>query len=149
MTIKKAKWKEKKKEIKEVIAILIEETYRAQNSIKIKKINKAIEQRCQYFQSNQRRIIDLLTNNSKKSVQINRVMVTTEQDKYIETNPKEIKNEVEKYFTKAFKRRKTDFKRLNESWKKQYEPRNYIKQEWYKNLMKKPSMKELTEVIKE
>ena len=76
-------------------------------------------------------------------------MVTTEQDKYIETNSKEIKNEVEKYFTKAFKRRKTDFERLNESWKKQYEPRSYIEQEWYKNLMEKLSIKELIEVINE
>jgi CRISPR/Cas system-associated endoribonuclease Cas2 len=95
--------------------LLREEAYRVQNSIKMKEINKTIKQRCQYFQSNQRRMINLLTNNSKKSVQINRVMVTTEQNKYIETNPKEIKNEVEKYFTKVFKRRKTDFKRLNES----------------------------------
>src|SRR5438552_18318914 len=79
MTIKEAKWKEKKKEIKEVIVILREEAYRAQNSIKMKEINKAIEQRCQYFQNNQRKMIDSLTNNSKKSVQINRVMVITEQ----------------------------------------------------------------------
>ena len=49
MIMKETKWKEKKKEIKEVIAILREEAYRAQNSIKIKKINKAIEQRYQYF----------------------------------------------------------------------------------------------------
>jgi hypothetical protein len=32
---------------------------------------------------------------------------------------------------------------------KKYKPRSYIEQEWYKNLMEKPSMKELTEVIKE
>ena len=76
-------------------------------------------------------------------------MVTTEQDKYIKTNSKEIKNEVEKYFIKAFKRRKTDFERLNESWKRQYKPRSYIEQEWYKNLMEKPSIKKLTEVIKD
>src|SRR6266513_1124005 len=66
------KWREKKKEIKEVIATLREEAYRTQNSIKLKEINEAIEQRCQHFQSNQRKMIDSLTNSSKKSVQIDR-----------------------------------------------------------------------------
>jgi hypothetical protein len=148
-TIEETKWKEKKKEIKEITTILREEAYRTQNAIKMKEINKAIEQRCQYFQNNQRRMIDSLTNNPKSLVQIDRIMVTTEQNKYIETDSKKIKKEVEGYFTKAFKRRKTDFKRLSESWKKQYESRSYIEQEWYKDLMEKPSIQELTEVIKD
>ncbi len=114
----------------------------------MKEINEAVEQRCQYFQNNQRKMIDFLTNNPKKSIQINRIMITTEQDKYIETEPKEVRKEVEKYFTKVFKRRKTDFERLNESWKKQYKPRSHIKQEWYNNLLEKPSIQELAEVIK-
>jgi hypothetical protein len=127
-TIEEAKWGEKRKEIKEIITALKEEAYRIQNSSKMKEINEAVEQRCQYFQNNQRKMIDSLTNNPKKSIQINRIMITTEQDKYIETEPKEVRKEVEKYFTKVFKRRKTDFERLNESWKKQYEPRSHIKQ---------------------
>ena len=142
------KWREKKKEIKEVITTLREEAYRTQNSIKLKEINEAIEQRCQYFQSNQRKMIDSLTNSSKKSVQIDRVMVAKGQDKYIEMDPREICKEVEEYYIKAFKRRKSDFERLDTKWKKQYEPRDYIKQEWYKDLLNKPSPKELLDVIK-
>ncbi len=93
-------------------------------------------------------MIDSLTNNQKKSIQIDRIMVTEDQGKHIVTDPTEVKKEVNKYYTKAFRRRKTDFERLNESWKKQYEPRDYIEQEWYTNLMDKPSIKELTETIK-
>jgi ribonuclease HI/endonuclease/exonuclease/phosphatase family metal-dependent hydrolase len=148
-TIEEIKWKEKKKEIKEITITLREEAYITQNVAKMKEINKAIEQRCQYFQDNQRKMIDSLTNNPKNMIQIDRIMVTTEQNKYIETDPKKIKKEVEGYFTKAFKRRKTDFERLSESWKQQYEPRSYIEQEWYKDLMEKPSIQELTEVIKD
>ena len=62
---------------------------------------------------------------------------------------KKSKRKLEKYYTKAFKRRKTDFERLNKSWKKQYEPRSYIEQEWYKDLHEKPSTPELTEIIKD
>jgi hypothetical protein len=148
-TIEEVKWGEKRKEIKEIITVLKEEAYRIQNSSKMKEINEAVEQRCQYFQNNQRKMIDSLTNNPKKSIQINRIMITMEQDKYIETEPKEVNKEVEKYFTKVFKRRKTDFERLDKSWKKQYEPRSYIEQEWYKDLMIKPLTAELTEIIKD
>ena len=65
-TIEEIKWKEKKNEIKEITITLREETYRTQNVAKMKEINKAIEQRCQYFQDNQRKMIDSLTNNPKK-----------------------------------------------------------------------------------
>ena len=68
----------------------------------MREINKAIEQRCQYFQNNQRKMIDSLTNNPKKSIQIDRVMITTEQDKYIETDPKKVKKEVRKILYQSF-----------------------------------------------
>jgi len=142
-TMEATEWKEKNKEIKEVIAALKEEAYRAQNTIKMREINKAIEQRCQHFQDNQRKMIDSLTNNSKKSIKIDRVMITTKQNQFIETDPKKVKKEVKEYYTKAFKRRKTDFERLNESWKKQYESRSHIEQEWYNNLLEKLSIQEL------
>ena len=128
-TMREEEWMGKKKEIKEVIVILREEAYRAQNAIKIKEIKEVIEQRCQHFQNNQRKMIDSLTNNQKKSIQIDRIMVIADQGKHIVTDPTEVKKEVNKYYTKAFRRRKTDFERLNESWKKQYEPRDYIEQE--------------------
>src|SRR5438552_718202 len=76
-------------------------------------------------------------------------MVKTEQNKYITTDPEEVNKRVKDYYTKAFGRRKANFKRLNKSWKDQYEPREYIKQEWYKDLFKKPSIQELNNIIKD
>jgi hypothetical protein len=124
--IKDIQWNEWKKEIKGTISALREECYRIENSTKLKAINEAIIQRCQDLQNNQRRVINSLTNNWKKSIKIDRIMVTTEQNKYIHDRPEEVNKRVEDYYTKAFGRRKANFKRLNKSWKDQYEPREYI-----------------------
>ena len=115
--IKNIQWSKWKKKIKGTISALREECYRIENSIKLKAINEAITQRCQNLQNNQRRVINSLTNNWKKSIKIDRIMVTTEQNKYITTEPKEVNKRIEDYYTKAFGRRKANFKRLNKSWK--------------------------------
>ena len=128
---------------------LREECYRIENLAKTKAINEAIIQRCQDFQDNQRKMINSLTNTQKKSIKIDRIMVTTEQEKFIETRPQEISKQVEDYYIKAFGRRKANFNRLDKGWKEQYEPRDYIEQEWYKDLAKKPSIQELNDTIKD
>ena len=53
-------------------------------------------------------------------------MITTEQNKYIITEPEKVNKRVEDYYIKAFERKKANFKRLNKSWKDQYKSREYI-----------------------
>ena len=148
-TIENIQWGEWKKDIREVTLALREECYRIENLAKTKAINEAIIQRCQDFQDNQRKMINSLTNTQKKSIKIDRIMVTTEQEKFIETRPQEISKQVEDYYIKAFGRRKANFNRLDKGWKEQYESRDYIEQEWYKDLAKKPSIQELNDTIKD
>jgi len=117
-----------KNEIKEIIQALKEESIRSDNYIQSKQIEKAITQRCLDFKDNQKRMISSLTDNPKKSVNIDRIMIEkgNNNDNFISTNPTTIKDQVEEYYQQAFKKRNSNFHQLSDKWKKQYEPKKYI-----------------------
>jgi hypothetical protein len=145
-----ADWLAWKKEIKEAILPIKEKCIRAENQTRNKQIESAIAQRCINFKENQKKMISSLTNSYKDSICIDRIMVDQEEDnKFITTNPTTIKQQVEDYYTKAFKKRKSNFQQLNDEWKKQYEPRDYINPDWYKSLLESPKDQELNEILKE
>ena len=95
--------------------------------IKEREIKEAIQKRCQDFETNQRKMINSLTNQVKKSITIDRVLVKSEQP-YISTDPQEVFWKTEKHYKETFKTRNSNFDLLNEKWKKEYAPRTGIKE---------------------
>ena len=69
--------------------------------------------------------------------------------KFISTDPNIVKQQVEKYYSQAFKKRDSNFQQLSEEWKKQYKPRTHINPNWYISLSESPKDQELDEILKE
>ena len=143
-------WIAWKKDITEAIQALKKECIRKKNQETSEKIKKAISQRCTDLKENPKKMINSLTNQYKNSVSIDRIIVNQENNiKYISTDQKEIKNQVENYYLKAFGKRNSNFQNLSKEWKDQYKPKEYINPDWYANLLKRPNDQEINEILKE
>jgi exonuclease III len=113
-----------------------------------KEIKEAIDERCLNLQINQRKIVQSLTNNFQEKIQIDRIKVRdTQGEEYIETLDKEVLKQTEEHYKKAFGKRATNFQSLSKSWKDQYKPRNFIKQEWFESLEKEILLEEIEDVL--
>ena len=90
--IKTTDWNIWKKEIKESIQALRNESVKIENQVKNRQIEAAITQRCMDFKDNQKKIIFSLTDNHKNSIYIDRIMVEQkDKEKFISTDPAKIK----------------------------------------------------------
>lgn len=148
--INMATWISWKKDIKETIQMLKEESIRIENQKTDKSIKEAIIQRCANLKESPGKMISSLTNQHKSSVYIDRIVIKQDGgSEYISTDPAETKKQVENYYTQAFGKRKSNFQRLSKEWKKEYRPKDYINSSWFDNLLKQPSNQELDEVLKE
>jgi hypothetical protein len=115
-----------------------------------KEIKEAIDERCINLQRNQRKIVQTLTNNFQKKIIIDRIKVKdTQGEEYIETLNEEVLKQTEEYYKKAFKKRNSNFMNLEESWKNQYEPKEFIKQEWFRDIEKEILNEELENIIQD
>ena len=144
-------WSEWETNIKENIQAIKEINYREEMVIKEKEIKKSIMERCKDLETNQRKMINSLTDFKKRSITLDRILVKKEkeQDNYITTEPQEISKEIEKHYKNSFKTRLSSYDLLSEEWKKEYQPKKYVKEEWYQNLMDPVTEEELNISIKD
>ena len=142
-------WKELEVNIKEKIRSIKEVNYREESVIKEKEIKKAISERCKNLESDQKKMINSLTNTRKKTITLDRIIVKDQQNPYIATEPEEVLNEVEKHYKNSFKTRNASFDLLNKKWKKEYQPKKEIKENWYKSLMDLISEEEFNIALKD
>ena len=148
-------WTKWAKELEGAIISLKDECYKKENLRKKNQIKKAIEKRCFDYKENQKRMISSLTDRKRHTVKLDRIVIQendtsdTYSSKYISTDPNTIKQQTEKFYQKAFSRRKANFNKLDNSWKDQYNPINSIDQEWYKDLLIEPTTEKINKAIRD
>jgi ribonuclease HI/endonuclease/exonuclease/phosphatase family metal-dependent hydrolase len=143
-------WIAWRKDIREIVQVLKEESIRKENQETNKQIKKAIAQRCLNLKESPKKMISSLTDQYKQTIKIDRIIVKGEDGaEHITTDPSEVKTQVNKYYSQAFKKRSSRFQQMGKEWKEQYKPRDYIDPAWFENLSKQPSEIELDCVLKE
>ena len=68
-------WSEWKNNLQESLKAIKEVNHREEAAIGEKEINKAIEKRCSNFKTNQERMINSLTNQTKNNIIVNKILV--------------------------------------------------------------------------
>ena len=141
-------WTNIKAQIDMAIQFLKKTSYKEEKKRMNKEIKEAIQKRCSDLQTNQRRTIQALTNSFRDKIIIDRLKIMeTETKEYISTEKEEIFRQAEEYYKKVFRKRNPGFEQLNEAWKEQYQPHEYIQEEWYTPLENKISLEELETTI--
>ena len=128
-------WKDWKAQIKRNIKAVKEVNYREEAYIREKEIKKAISSRCQDLQSNQRKMINSLTNQKKNTILLDRIIVKDPLEPYIATDANKVLQTVQQHYEESFKRRNSNFDLLSEEWKNEYLPNPRINSECYNELM--------------
>ena len=84
-----------------------EESKLKENQRKREQIKQAIADRCEYLRTDQRRLVNVLTNRFREKIVIDRLKIPDpEGDNYLTTDPTTIQTKVEEYYKNAFKKRK-------------------------------------------
>jgi hypothetical protein len=115
-----------------------------------KEIREALKKRCADLQTNQRRVIQVLTNSYRDRIVIDR-MKTKESggEDFITTSKEDIFNHIKQYYQEAFRKRTSGFEQFSDDWKEQYQPKDFIENSWYNPLSERISIIELEAVIKQ
>ena len=94
-------WTEWKNLLKNNIKSIKEVNYREEATIKEKDIKKAIQTRCQDLLSNQKKMIDSLTDRKRNSIILNRILIKDSPNPYISTDVDEILETTKKILRKG------------------------------------------------
>ena len=121
-------WESWRTNLQQNIKAIKEVNYREETTIKEKEIKKAIQTRCQDFETNQKRMINSLTNQRKNTIIVDRILIKDQHNPYISVDPQEILKETERHYNRSFEKRNSNFDLLNEEWKKEYQPKPNIKE---------------------
>ena len=139
----------KRNQIRDSVYLLKKTSYMEEKKKQNEEIKKALQKRCADLKTNQRRVIQTLTNSFRDCVIIDRIKINNqEEEAYITTQKEEIFHQIFKYYKKAFKEREAGFDYLDDSWKDQYNPRDFIEEDWFKFLDNKIEKEELRTVLK-
>ena len=142
-------WEDWKTNLQENIKTIKEINFREENAIREKEIKTAIQKRCQDLETNQKRMINSLTDQRKNTIILDRILIKSAQDPYISTDAQEILKETEQYYKETFKTRNSNFDQLNEEWKKEYLPKTNINKKWYDDLMSPITEEEFNTTLKD
>jgi hypothetical protein len=139
----------KKNQIREATNLLKKISYREEKKRQNEEIKKALQQRCTDLKTNQRRVIQTLTNSFRDQIVIDRIKVQNQSEEpYITTQREEIFHQIQKYYKEAFRKRDAGFDYLSDSWKEQYRPKDFIEEEWYSSLNARIEVEELKTTLK-
>ena len=86
-----------------------------------------------------KKILNSILSRPWKKVCIDKIIIQDAEKgktKELITDPKEIKAETDKFFAEQFRKRKHHFEDMTEEWKKEYEPKREIQEEWYEEVTK-------------
>jgi exonuclease III len=111
---------------------------------KEKKITEAIEQLCIDLQDNQKRLINNVCDREMKKIIIDHVYLEKEEE--IVVDSKSLKEEVVKHFQSVAGSQNKE-KEIPEDWKDDYQAKENINENIYKNLMDVPTLEEIRIMI--
>ena len=86
----------------------------------------------------ERKMLNSILEKPWRKLLIDRVIVqdTESKDtKILLTEPEEVKKAADEYYKDQFKACKYQFDCITEEWKKEYNPKKNIKEEWYSNIL--------------
>jgi hypothetical protein len=139
----------RKNQIHKATQLLRKLSYKEEKRKQSELIKKALQKRCEDLKTNQRRVIQTLTNSYRDRIKIDRIKVKQQKgEDYITTQREEIFHQIYKYYSEAFKKRDAGFKYLDDSWKEQYFPRDFIKEEWFSPLQEKIKEEEIKAMLR-
>jgi hypothetical protein len=139
----------KKNQIHKATQLLRKLSYKEEKKKQNEAIKKALQKRCEDLKTNQKRVIQTLTNSYRDRIKIDRIKVKQQKgEDYITTQREEIFHQIYKYYSEAFKKRDAGFEHLEDSWKEQYSPREFIKDEWFSPLYNKIEEEELKATLR-
>ena len=109
-------------------------------------ITAHIENRDQRFATHTKKTIRSILEVFDGRVNLDHLIIDSEEGPYVEVDPTEIKTQVREYFEKTFhKARPTQ--PLDDFWQNAYKEREDIRDEWYTPVMATPSYEEVCEAI--
>ena len=139
----------KKNQIHKATQLLRKLSYKEEKRKQNESIKKALQKRCEDLKTNQRRVIQTLTNSYRDRIKIDRIKVKQQKEEdYITTQKEEIFHQIHMYYSEAFKKRDAGFEYLEDSWKEQYSPREFIKDEWFSPMYNKIEEEELKAIVR-
>ena len=95
-------WESWKTNLQQNIKAIKEVNYREETTIKEKEIKKAIQTRVQDFETNQKRMINSLTNQRKNTIVVDRILIKDQYNPYISVDSQEVLKETEKHYNRSF-----------------------------------------------
>jgi ribonuclease HI len=139
----------KKSQVQKATQLLKKLSYQEEKRKQNEAIKKALQKRCEDLKTNQRRVIQTLTNSFRDRIIIDRIKVHHQNaETYITTHREEMFHQIYQYYKEAFKEREAGIEHLNDSWKEQYTPREYIEEDWFNSLDRRIEEEELTAILK-
>jgi hypothetical protein len=115
-------------------------------SFQDKQIKKFVNQCCDDYYDNQKHMIDSFLERNKRTIIIDRVLQTKDNQQVLVTDPDEIKRLTNDHFQNCAGGHHTP-RQIPDQWKPQYEPRSDINDSIYNFLMSSPSEQEWADVI--
>jgi ribonuclease HI/exonuclease III len=102
-----------------------------------KMIIENIEKRYGMIGKSEKQMLNSILERPWKSILIEKILVARELSDRSELilDPELVKNQVDEHFQNQFRKRRHKFEELTEDWKEEYQPKSWIKQEWYEEVM--------------
>ncbi|CAJ0746346.1 20045_t:CDS:1 [Entrophospora sp. SA101] len=140
--------KQIKKDIKQIHKLLytlcqIEEDKWREAQIKFFSLK-----RCNNFNLEKGKFISSCLERSKRKITLDKIMIETKDGLELITNSSTIKNQVNEHFQKIDRVPPNQEIQINEKWKRQCEPLNFINDKWYKYIMQPPTFEEWYKLVK-
>ena len=101
-----------------------------------KQIEENINKRCEMIKSDQGRMITSLLNRPYKKIILDRFITQVKEEVNLITEPKAVLSGLAKHYENQFRKRDTKLDEMSKEWKEIYEPKEWIKETWYKSLEK-------------
>jgi exonuclease III len=124
---------------KEWTKVLEKKIQREEQRAREKIITENIEKRYGMIGKSEKQMLNSILERPWKSILIEKVLVDSEgpsDSSELILDPEIVKERVDEHFQNQFRRRKHRFKDLTGDWKEEYNPKSWIQQEWYEEVMK-------------
>jgi hypothetical protein len=112
-----------------------------------KTIKKALEQRCENFQTNQSKMIDSILNRKRQVITLDRCIDNSGSNLGLLTSGEDVKRETARHFQYAAGSQNTP-QDISIEWKPFYEPLHHVDPSIYNDLMSLPTEEEWSLIIK-
>src|SRR6185436_6792330 len=114
---------------------------------KLETIQERVQAHCNLMESNTKRMLNNILERNQEHIVIEKVIHKETDRPICIDRPKEVKSFVKNHFQKWTCKRIVQHSKLPERWTKQYQPKENIDPDWYKELLTPPTWEELQEEL--